>query len=124
MRGAWQPPMGSVYRSPRRSKTSVRPSGETSTLIHVPCETVNATDRVDAVDAECQTSATTAMVNTVVRALSLMMSADCFFEQASPVVTKDLVHAAGRVTAVFQGSRDRLHASGMIQLRDEERPAE
>src|SRR5690348_15490841 len=40
------PDTGSVYRSPSNSKTIVRPSGETSSDIHVPSEVVKSMARV------------------------------------------------------------------------------
>src|SRR5262252_2579312 len=46
MRVADPPVIGSVYRSPRRSNTSVRPSGDTSTDIQVPSSVVNLRGRV------------------------------------------------------------------------------
>src|SRR5687767_6942418 len=45
MRVAVPPPIGSVYRSPRRSKMTVRPSGETSTDIQVPSLVVKRSER-------------------------------------------------------------------------------
>src|SRR6476646_5178812 len=46
MRVALPPLMGTVYRSPSRSKTMVLPSGETSSDIQVPSSVVNDAWRV------------------------------------------------------------------------------
>ena len=46
MRVAFPPAIGSVYRSPVRSKTIVFPSGETSSDSHVPSSVVKAVLRV------------------------------------------------------------------------------
>src|SRR6185503_10892512 len=40
------PAIGTVYRSPSRSKTMVRPSGDTSSEIHVPSSVSRLIDRV------------------------------------------------------------------------------